>query len=116
MIYRACAVLAAIVLLVGLAACADTGPLPDDATPDLARDVFYVSGQRCQPSVWITGVIVRPAVSIQDDNGVVYGLMWGLSNTAHIAYGRRYKLGGKWFNNPGGTFWACAGAEAVIPQ
>lgn len=103
--------------LVSLIACSNQAtPVPNDATPDLARDIFYVGNQRCQPTVWITGTIVRPAVSIQDDNGVVYGLMWGLSNTAHIAYGKRYTIGGKWFGNPGGTFWACAGSEAVIPQ
>ena len=107
----------AVCLVVGLIACspANTEPLPDDATPYLSRDIFYVRGQKCSPSVWITGVIVRPG-GIQDDNGVRYSLMWGLSNTAHVAYGRRYKIGGTWFNTPGEIFWACAGAEAVIPQ
>jgi hypothetical protein len=103
-------------LLVGLAACSNTDPKPDDATAYLPRDIFYVGGQRCEASLWITGVIVKPSGIQDDDNGVVYGLMWGLSNTAHVEYGKRYKIGGTWFGNPGGTFWACAGAEAVIPQ
>jgi hypothetical protein len=118
-------------LLVALTGCSNTDPTPDDAMAHISRDIFYVGGQRCQPSVWITGVIVNgplardPAwpsgqsvgVGIQDDiNGVIYGLIWGGTNTARVEYGKRYKLGGAWFGNPGIIFWTCAGAEAVIPQ
>jgi hypothetical protein len=124
-----------VVVAVSLGACGSIVPTAGDATDDLARDIFYTGGQTCQPSVWITGVIVKgplareskylrpsdePVVfgtGIQDDkDGVIYGIIWGLSNTARIEYGKRYKLGGSWFGNPRVTFWACAGAGAVIPQ
>lgn len=103
--------LTAVCLLVCLTACSND----DDVMRQIPRDVFYVTGTPpCQPSVWITGVIVKSA-GIQDDNGVVSGLIWGLNNTARVEYGKRYKIGGQWFGNPGGTLWAC-NAEAVIPQ
>lgn len=111
MIVRVAAVLAAACLAVG--ACSNTDPpSSNDATAHMARDIYI---EPCPATVWITGTIT-PESQIRDDNGVVYGLIWGAKNTARVEYGKRYKLGGKWFDEPGGTFWTCAGAEAVIPQ
>ncbi len=72
----------------------------------------------CPATVWITGVIVgqeQGFVGLRDDQGVVYGLVWGTHNTGKVDYGRRYKIGGKWFSGVN-QFWACAEADAVIPQ
>ncbi len=103
-----------------LAACAP-GPTPYDSSPSGA--MAHMSGDLnmdpCTASVWITGVIVgqeQGFVGLRDDRGVVYPLIWGSHNTAVVDYGRRYKIGGTWFPVFEGRFWACAGADAVIPQ
>ena len=85
------------------------------AMANMARDLNW---EPCPATVWITGVIVPSesgVASIRDDQGVVRQLVWGTYNTGVVDWGQRYKLGGKWFNTDT-TFWACAGAEAVIPQ
>jgi hypothetical protein len=71
------------------------------------------------PGVWVTGVItpgVEGRASIKDDDGVVHGLVWGSDKTAVVEWGRRYRIGGRWWNEEGGDLWACGGADAVIPQ
>jgi hypothetical protein len=68
--------------------------------------------------VWVTGVIAPDAdgfAGIKDDQGVFHPLVWGSGNTATVEWGRRYRIGGIWFNEPP-TLWTCAGASAVIPQ
>jgi len=78
---------------------------------DLAQDP-------CNAEVWVTGVITPNAdgsAAIRDDQGVVRNLVWGTHNTAAVEWGRRYRIGGRWFNTPD-TLWACGGANAVIPQ
>ena len=73
----------------------------------------------CAAQVWITGVILPGTAGdaeIRDDQGVVHPLVWGTHNTAVVDWNHRYRIGGKWFNADGQTFWACAGADAVIPQ
>ena len=80
----------------------------------MARDLGWPS---CAADVWITGVIVRGESgqpTIRDDQGVVRQLVWGTHNTAVVEWDHRYRIGGKWFN-PATVFWACAGADAVIP-
>lgn len=102
-------------LLVVLVACSNTDPA-NDTTAHIPRDIYQVKpSDQCPARVWITGTIT-PGARIRDDSGVVYGLMWGAMNTAHVEYGKRYKIGGDWFSGPKPTLWACAGAEAVIPQ
>lgn len=105
-------VLAALTAVVLLAACSNTDAGPNDATTHMARDIYLDS---CPATVWITGTIT-PEAELREDNGVVHGLIWGAKNTARVEYGKRYKLGGKWFGSPGDILWTCAGAEAVIPQ
>jgi hypothetical protein len=108
----------ALALLVCLTACSNYDPRPDDAMAHMAGDVYY---DPCPVTVWVTGVIVGKGMgpvstAIQEDNGVVHGLVWGGTNTARVEYGKRYKIGGAWFGLTGGTLWACGGASAVIPQ
>lgn len=84
------------------------------------------NAEPCTASVWITGVIVPGQrwgdVEIRDDQGVLHWLIWGSHNTAVVDWNRRYRLGGQWIINGfgaeggGATFWACAGADAVIPR
>jgi hypothetical protein len=71
------------------------------------------------PGVWVTGVITPDAdgfAAITDDDGVVHGLVWGSANTGVVEWGRRYRIGGRWFGEEGRDLWACGGADAVIPQ
>jgi hypothetical protein len=73
----------------------------------------------CPVSLSLTGVIVPGAAGdaeLRDDQGVMHPLVWGTHNTAVVDWNRRYSIGGKWFDAVGGTFWACAGAHAVIPE
>jgi hypothetical protein len=92
---------------------------PSGAMAHMAGDLGWEGcpgGQ--QPDVWVTGVITPDAsgtAAIRDDQGVVRGLVWGTHNTAVVDWGRRYRIGGVWFNTPS-TLWACGGADAVIPQ
>jgi hypothetical protein len=70
------------------------------------------------PDAWVTGVITPTSdgfAAIRDDLGALHPLMWGSGNTATVEWGGRYRIGGIWFNSSD-TLWACAGAEAVIPQ
>jgi hypothetical protein len=82
---------------------------------------FY---QPCHADVWITGVIVpgwSGHAAIQDDQGKVTTLDWDLPMPAVVEWGHRYKIGGlvnelQHSRPSGDTLWACAGADAVIPQ
>jgi len=109
----------AIVLALGLSGCA-LAPAPHDASPAgaMAHMAFDLGWDNCPSTVWVTGVIV-PGPSgnavIRDDQGVVRSLVWGTHNTAVVDWGRTYTIGGRWFNSAD-TFWACGGADAVIPQ
>jgi hypothetical protein len=87
----------------------------NSAMKAMPRDVF---GQGCDPSVWVTGVIVwsDSGPAIKEDTGDIHPLIWGSQNTAVVEWDRRYRLGGVWFYGNGTTFWACGGADAVIPQ
>jgi hypothetical protein len=72
----------------------------------------------CGVDVWVTGVITPNAdgfAAIRDDQGVLRNLVWGSSNTGVVEWGRRYRIGGIWFNTPA-DLWACGGEDAVIPQ
>jgi hypothetical protein len=86
------------------------------AMAHMMRDLAWPN---CPVERWITGVITPNAsgfAAIQDDEGgVVRDLVWGTHNTGVVEWGRRYRIGGRWFNTPQ-TFWACGGADAVIPQ
>jgi hypothetical protein len=78
-----------------------------------------LAGDPCSADVWVTGVIApgeQGDTELRDDQGVLHPLVWGTHNTAVVDWGHRYRIGGTWFNAPGETFWACAGADAVIPQ
>jgi hypothetical protein len=84
----------------------------------MAHMAFDLGWGPCPAQLWITGVIVRGdsgQATIRDDQGVVRQLVWGTHNTGVVDWDRRYRIGGQWFN-PETTFWACAGADAVIPQ
>ncbi len=72
----------------------------------------------CVPSEWVTGVIVPAAgggVGIKADNGYVRWITWGSHNPAVVDWNRWYTIGGGVFNSPD-TFWACGGADSVVPQ
>jgi hypothetical protein len=72
----------------------------------------------CVPEVWVTGTIVaddRGSARIKSDDGVLRWITWGFHNPAVVDWGRRYTIGGRWFNSPD-TLWACGGADSVIPQ
>ena len=85
----------------------------------MAHMASDLSWPPCPASVWITGVIVPNPfgtdTGIRDDEGVFHPLVWGTHNTGVVDWNARYRIGGTWFNSAGETFWACAGAEAVIP-
>lgn len=87
------------------------------ASGAMAHMAFDLGWESCPVQLWITGVVEPDArgVAIRDDQGVVYGLVWGSQNTAVVDWDRRYRIGGRWFSEPS-TFWACGGADAVIPQ
>lgn len=71
----------------------------------------------CTVRVWVTGVITpnpEGYAAVRGDDGVERGLVWGSSNTAVVEWGRRYRIGGVWFNTPD-NLWACGGEDAVIP-
>ena len=112
----------AAVLATSLAACG-FGPPAHDTSPSgamahMAGDLLGGSNGECVPEVWVTGVIVPTefgGAGIRDDQGVVRGLVWGSANEAVVDWGRRYTIGGMWFNTDA-MLWACAGADAVIPQ
>ena len=73
----------------------------------------------CTADVWVTGIIVpgtNGEPSIRDDQGLVRLLIWGSHNTAVVDWGSRYRIGGQWFDGYNLELWACAGANAVIPQ
>ena len=91
-----------------------------DSSPSgaMAHMAFDLNWPPCQAAVWITGVIVPGTAGdaeIKDDQGIVRRLVWGTHNTGVVDWGLRYRIGGRWFN-PDTAFWACAGADAVIPQ
>jgi hypothetical protein len=91
--------------------------LSGSAMDHMARDLNWPNC--ANPGVWVTGVItpgVDGSAGIRDDDGVVHGLVWGSANTGVVEWGRRYRIGGRWFNEEAGVFWACGGADAVIPQ
>lgn len=93
------------------------------AAPSVAplRMTTDVIGNTCAAETWITGLIVADPsgqAAIKDDQGVVTPLIWGMHNSAVVELGRRYKIGGQIATWLGGMrrLWACAGADAVIPQ
>jgi hypothetical protein len=95
-------------------------PAPHDSSP--AGAMAHMAGdlgwEPCAAEVWVTGVIVpgeADNAEIKDDQGVVRSLVWGTHNTAVVDWGRRYRIGGRWFNSEA-SLWACAGADAVIPE
>ena len=102
-------------------------PEPHDSSPSgamahMGYDIYPVAENgpngACVPSEWVTGVIVRVeggGVGIMADNGDVRRLTWGSRNPAVVDWDRRYTIGGREFTGPG-TFWACGGADSVIPQ
>lgn len=72
----------------------------------------------CVPKEWVTGIIVPGAsgeATIKDDHGFARRLTWGSHNPAVVDWNRRYTIGGGVFNSSD-TFWACGGADSVIPQ
>jgi hypothetical protein len=90
---------------------------PSGPMANMAHDLDPPGVYPCPTTVWITGVIVRDGrghAVIQDDQGVVTPLVWGTRNTAVVEWGHRYRIGGGWFDDY--ALWACAGADAVIPQ
>jgi hypothetical protein len=106
-------------LALGLAGCGLV-PAPHDSSPAgaMAHMAYDLGWEPCPADLWITGVIVPGSsgeVTIRDDQGVVRGLVWGTHNTGVVDWNRRYRIGGHCFNEPT-PFWACAGADAVIPQ
>ena len=111
---RRVAVTLALSLVVG-----GCGPLPQPPQGSaMERMTGDLGWPNCQPvRVWVTGVITPDEygnAAIRDDQGVVYPLVWGSANTAAVEWGRRYRIGGQWFNET--SLWACGGADAVIPQ
>jgi len=81
-------------------------------------DEFTGPNGTCYPSEWVTGVIVPDEsgrTAIRNDRGRVRWIMWGAHNPAVIDWNRRYTIGGNVFNSPD-SFWACGGADSVIPQ
>jgi hypothetical protein len=112
--------IAALGLALWIAGC---GLVPSSHDSSASGAMAHMAGdlgwEPCPASVWITGLIVPGEAGdaeIKDDQGVVHPLVWGTHNTGVVDWGRRYRIGGKWFNADGATFWACAGADAVIPQ
>jgi hypothetical protein len=106
-------------LAIGLAGCG-LAPSPHDSSPSgaMAHMAGDLGWEPCAAVVWVTGVIVpgeSGQATIRDDQGVVTQLVWGTHNTGVMEWGNRYRIGGRWFNTET-TFWACAGADAVIPQ
>ena len=95
-------------------------PAPHDSST--AGAMAHMAGdlgwENCPVDVWVTGEIVPDSAghaAIRDDQGVVRSLTWGSRNTAVVDWGRRYRIGGRWFNTKD-NLWACGGADAVIPQ
>lgn len=81
-------------------------------------DVLSGPNGTCVPNEWVTGVIVPGAsgeATIKDDHGYVRRLTWGFHNPAVVDWNRRYTIGGGEFTGRD-TFWACGGADSVIPQ
>ena len=108
-----------LVLALWLSGCG-LAPAPHDssAAGAMAHVGYDLGWEPCPTEVWVTGVIV-PGVAgdteIEDDQGIVRSLVWGTHNTAVVDWGRRYRIGGRWFNTEA-TLWACGGADAVIPE
>jgi hypothetical protein len=115
---RRVAVTLALSLVVG--GCGPLAQLSHDSSPSgaMAHMLGDLNWANCPVELWVTGVITPDAsgnAAIRDDEGVLRGLVWGSENTAVVDWGRRYRIGGRWFNTPS-TLWACGGADAVIPQ
>jgi hypothetical protein len=96
--------------------------LPSPSGSAMTHMTFDLGWTGCpggmQPDVWVTGVVTPNAdgfAAIKDDQGVLRNLVWGSNNTAVVEWGRRYRIGGTWFNTPD-SLWACGGADAVIPR
>lgn len=112
-------VAATLVLALWLAGCVVPGSHDSSASGAMAHMARDLNWEPCSADVWVTGVIVPGEAGdaeIRDVQGVVHGLVWGTHNTAVVDWGHRYRIWGTWFNAVGGTLWACAGADAVIPQ
>ncbi|MEA2606925.1 MAG: hypothetical protein QOI00_1682 [Chloroflexota bacterium] len=108
-----------LVLALWLCGCG-LAPAPHDSSPSgaMAHMGYDLNWEPCSAGVSVTGVIVPGGAGdaeIKDDQGVVRSLVWGTHNTAVADWGRRYKIGGRWFNTEA-SLWACAGADAVSPQ
>jgi hypothetical protein len=108
-----------LVLALWLCGC---GLVPSPHDSSSAGAMAHMAGdlgwEPCTAEVWVTGVIVPGEAGnaeIKDDQGVVRSLVWGTHNTAVVDWGRRYRIGGRWFNTES-SLWACAGADTVIPQ
>jgi hypothetical protein len=83
----------------------------------MAGDMSVQADRPCTPEVWITGVVTPNAqgfAAIRDDEGKLSNLVWRITNTATVEWGRRYRIGGRWFSPE--AFWACGEADSVIPQ
>ena len=107
-------------LALWLAGCAGLVPAPHDSSPSgaMAHMAADLNWEPCPITVWVTGVIVPGQAGdaeIKDDQGILRGIVWGSHNDAVVDWGRRYSIGGRWFNTEA-TLWACGGAAAVIPQ
>jgi hypothetical protein len=107
-------------LSVVAAGCGSLPQPPHDSSPSgaMAHMASDLGWENCPVDVWVTGVITPDdsgMAAIRDDQGVVHALVWGTDNTAVVDWGRRYRIGGRWFSGVS-TFWACGGADAVIPQ
>jgi hypothetical protein len=108
-----------LVLVLWLCGCG-LAPAPHDSSPSgaMAHMAYDLNWEPCPAEVWVTGVIVPGEyglAEIKDDRGIVRLLTWGTHNTAVVDWGRRYRIGGRWFNTEA-NLWACGGADAVIPQ
>lgn len=114
---RRAAVTLALSLVVGGCGSAAWPSHDSSASGAMAHMAYDLGWERCPIERWITGVIVLDSgrTAIMDDQGVIYALVWGSENTADVDWDRRYRIGGRWFSEPS-TFWACGGADAVIPQ
>ncbi len=103
-----------------LAGCGSLPQLSHDTSPAgaMANMLSDLEWENCPVEVWVTGTITPDdygRAAIMDDQGVLRGLVWGTHNTAVVDWGRRYRIGGRWFGTPS-TLWACGGADAVISQ
>lgn len=105
----------AVALALSLTGCQEVAQSPEP-TYMLAADIIHT---RCGVSATIVGVIVvDPSghLAIRDDEGVTTRLLWSVHGGAVPKVGGRYRIGGQIAEWMGGSLWACAGAENVIPQ